>query len=211
MSYIINNPNVMLELLWEHIVLVISALLIAVAISVPLGYYIHGKQRLTTLVLGSLGMLYTIPSLVLMILLLPAFGLSPTTVIIALVIYCQIILVRNVIAGLDTIDPSIIEAARGMGMTRRQRFIQVQLPLMLPVLIAGMRLAAVVATAIATIGAMFGAGGLGTLLFNGISQGRFDKIVAGSLTVALLAGILNWSLQYAEKRFDKAAQIRTTH
>ena len=211
MSYIINNPDVMLELLWEHIVLVISALLIATAVSVPLGYYIHGKPRLTTIVLGSLGMLYTIPSLVLMILLLPAFGLSPTTVIIALVIYCQIILVRNVIAGLETIDPSIIEAARGMGMTRRQRFVQVQLPLMLPVLIAGMRLAAVVATAIATIGAMFGAGGLGKLLFNGISQGRFDKIVAGSLTVALLAGVLNWSLQYAEKRFDKVAQLRAAN
>jgi osmoprotectant transport system permease protein len=98
-----------------------------------------------------------------------------------------------------------------MGMTRSQRFIQIQLPLMLPVLIAGMRLAAVVATAIATIGAMFGAGGLGKLLFNGISQGRFDKIVAGSLTVALLAGILNWSLQYAEKRFDKVAQLRAAN
>jgi osmoprotectant transport system permease protein len=116
--------------------------------------------------------------------------------------------VRNVIAGLDAIDPSIMEAAKGMGMTRSQQFAQVQLPLMLPVLIAGMRLAAVVATAIATIGAMFGAGGLGTLLFNGISQGRFDKIIAGSLTVALLASALNWSLQYAEKRLDKVAHLR---
>ncbi len=211
MSYIFSNPDVMLELLWEHIVLAIGSLLIATAISIPLGYFIHGKQKLTTIVLGVLGMLYTIPSLVLMILLMPAFGLSATTVVIALVIYCQIILVRNVIAGLDAIDPSVIEAARGMGMTRAQRFIQIQLPLMLPVLIAGMRLAAVVATAIATIGAMFGAGGLGTLLFNGISQGRFDKIFAGSLTVALLASVLNWSLQYAEKRFDKVAQLRAAN
>ena len=208
MSYIINNPDVMFELLWEHIVLAIGSLIIATAISVPLGYFIHGRQRLTTLVLGVLGTLYTIPSLVLMILLLPAFGLNATTVVIALVIYCQIILVRNVIAGLDGIELGVMEAAKGMGMTRSQQFIQVQLPLMLPVLIAGMRLAAVVATAIATIGAMFGAGGLGVLLFNGISQGRFDKIVAGSITVALLAGTINWSLQYAEKRLDRVAQLR---
>ena len=208
MSYIFNNPDVMMELLWEHIVLAIGSLIIATAISVPLGYFIHGRQRLTTLVLGVLGTLYTIPSLVLMILLLPAFGLNATTVVIALVIYCQIILVRNVIAGLDGIESGVMEAAKGMGMTRSQQFVQVQLPLMLPVLIAGMRLAAVVATAIATIGAMFGAGGLGVLLFNGISQGRFDKIVAGSITVALLAGTINWSLQYAEKRLDRVAELR---
>ncbi len=208
MRYIVNNPDVMLRLLWQHIVLAIGALLIAAAVSIPLGYFIHGKQKLTTAVLGVLGMLYTIPSLVLMILLLPLFGLNAKTVIVALVIYCQIILVRNVIAGLDAVNPSIIEAAKGMGMTKAQRFIRVQLPLIMPVLIAGMRLAAVVATAIATIGAMFGAGGLGTLLFNGISQGRFDKIIAGSLSVALLAGSLNWSLQYAEKRLDKIARIR---
>jgi len=203
MSYIFNNPDIILKLLWEHIVLAIGALLIATVIAIPLGYYIHGKQKLTTVVLGILGTLYTIPSLVLMILLLPIFGLNATTVVVALVIYCQIILVRNVIAGLDAIEPGIMEAAQGMGMTRAQQFIQIQLPLILPVLIAGMRLSVVVATAIATVGAMFGAGGLGTLLFNGISQGRFDKIISGSLTVSLLAIVFNLSLQFLEKRLGK--------
>ncbi|MBL6982437.1 MAG: ABC transporter permease [Anaerolineales bacterium] len=203
MSYIFNNPDIILKLLWEHIVLAIGALLIATVIAIPLGYYIHGKQKLTTVVLGILGTLYTIPSLVLMILLLPLFGLNATTVVVALVIYCQIILVRNVIAGLDAIEPGIMEAAQGMGMTRAQQFTQIQLPLILPVLIAGMRLSVVVATAIATVGAMFGAGGLGTLLFNGISQGRFDKIISGSLTVSLLAIVFNLSLQYLEKRLGK--------
>lgn len=207
MSYIFSNPDIILKLLWQHIMLVVGALVIAVFIAVPLGYYIHGKQKLTSIVLGILGMLYTIPSLVLMILLLPVFGLNEMTVIVALVVYCQIILVRNVIAGLDAIEPNIIEAAQGMGMTRAQQFVQIQLPLMLPVLIAGMRLAVVVATAIATIGAMFGAGGLGTLLFNGISQGRFDKIIAGSLTVALLAWTLNWLLQYLEKQVARSNSI----
>ena len=202
MSYIFSNPDIMLELLWEHIILVLGSLMIAILISVPLGYYIHGKEKLTSIALGVLGMLYTIPSLVLMILLLPLFGLNEMTVIVALVIYCQTILVRNVIAGLDAIEPGIIEAAQGMGLTKPQQFIQIQLPLMLPVLVAGIRLSVVVATAIATVGAMFGAGGLGTLLFNGISQGRFDKIVAGSFAVALLAWGLNWLLQHYEKRIS---------
>ncbi len=201
MSYIFNNPDVILRLIGEHLWLTLSALVIATAISVPLGYAIFGRKRLSTIVLGTLGMLYTIPSLVLMIVLLPLIGLNQRTVITALVIYCQIILVRNVIAGLEAIDPGIVEAARGMGMTRWQQFTKVQFPLALPVIIAGLRLAAVVSTSIATIGALFGAGGLGTLLFQGISQGRYDKIVAGSLLVALLAAAFNWGLQLLEKRF----------
>lgn len=193
----------MLKLLGEHTFLVVGALLIAIAVAIPLGYYIHGKPKTSSLVLGFLGMLYTIPSLVLMILFLPILGLNKKTVISALVIYSQIVLVRNVVAGLDSIDPNIVEAAQGMGMTKRQQFIKVELPLMLPVLIAGIRLAVIAGTAIATIGALFGAGGLGTLLFNGIAQGRYDKILAGSLTVALLATFLNWSLQALEKRMTK--------
>lgn len=208
MSYIFNNPDIILKLLWEHIQLAIGSLIIATLIAIPVGYFIHGKERLTTAVLGIFGIFYTIPSLVMMILLLPLFGLNAKTVIVALVLYCQIILMRNIIAGLDGIEPGVMEAAKGLGMTRLQQFVQVQLPLILPVLIAGMRLAAVVSTAIATVGALFGAGGLGTLLFNGISQGRFDKIVAGSVVVALLAAALNWSLQYAEKRLDRVAQLR---
>jgi osmoprotectant transport system permease protein len=207
MTYIINNPDVILELLWEHVYLTVGSLAIAILIALPLGYLIYGRERLSTTVMGVLGVLYVIPSLVLMILLLPLLGLNARTVMVALVIYCQIILVRNVVAGLSSIDPSIIEAATGLGMTSWQRFIRVQLPLALPVIVAGIRLAAIVATSIATVGALFGAGGLGTLLFNGISQGRYDKIVAGAIMVALLAAVLNWSLQYAEHRLDKVAQL----
>ncbi len=207
MTYIIDNPDVILNLLWEHVYLTVGSLAIAIVIALPLGYLIHGRERLTTTTLGVLGTLYVIPSLVLMILLLPILGLNPRTVMVALIIYCQIILVRNVVAGLSAIDPSVIEAATGLGMNSWQRFVRVQLPLALPVIVAGMRLAAIVATSIATVGALFGAGGLGTLLFNGISQGRYDKIVAGSIMVALLAAVLNWGLQYAEHRLDKVAQL----
>ncbi len=207
MSYIFENPDIILQLTWEHIVLTVGALLIATVIAVPLGYLIYGRERVSTVVLGGLGILYVIPSLVMMILLLPLLGLNERTVIAALVIYCQIILVRNVIAGLSSVDPNVMEAARGLGMTRWQQFYRVQLPLASPIIIAGLRLAAVVATSIATVGALFGAGGLGTLLFNGISQGRYDKIVAGSVMVALLAAFFNWSLQAVERRQNRAAHL----
>lgn len=209
MSYIFNNPDVIAELLWEHIILTAGALFIAIIIALPLGYAIYGRDRLSTVVLGALGILYVIPSLVLMILLLPVLGLNERTVIVALVVYCQIILVRNVIAGLSAIDPSVMEAARGLGMTSWQQFVRVQLPLASPVIIAGVRLAAVVATSIATVGALFGAGGLGTLLFNGIAQGRYDKIVAGAIMVVLLAAVLNWSLQAFERRQNRAAHMES--
>ncbi len=207
MSYIFDNPDVMLELLGEHLFLTLVSLTIATLIALPVGYFIFGKERLTTLVLGVLGMFYTIPSLVLMILLLPLLGLNAKTVMAALIIYCQIILVRNVLAGLGAIDPSVTEAARGIGMSRRQQFLWVQLPLALPVIVAGMRLAAVISTSIATIGALFGAGGLGTLLFNGISQNRPDKILAGSITVSLLAAFFNYSLQWAERRLNPLSEL----
>jgi osmoprotectant transport system permease protein len=118
---------------------------------------------------------------------------------VALVIYSQIILARNMVAGLKGVPAPILEAATGMGMNGWQRWRLVELPLALPVILAGIRLAAVVCVAIATIGAKFGAGGLGTLLFDGIAQNRYDKIVAGSLGVALLAFALNWLLLAAER------------
>jgi osmoprotectant transport system permease protein len=204
MTYLLDYPEVVAELLWEHVLLSGTALGIAVAIALPIGYAIHGRERLASLVMSVLGVLYSIPSLVLMILLLPVLGLSGKTVVTALVIYCQIILVRNVVAGLNSVDPAVLEAATGLGMTRLQRLMRVQLPLALPVVLAGIRIAAVVATSIATVGALFGSGGLGQLLFDGIRQGRTDKILAGGLTVALLAGTLNVTLIAVERRLDRA-------
>jgi osmoprotectant transport system permease protein len=133
--------------------------------------------------------------------------LNARSVIVALVVYCQIILVRNVLAGLDSIDPAILEAARGMGMNSWQIAWRVQLPLALPVILAGMRIAGVVAVAIATVGAKFGAGGLGTLLFDGIAQaGRTDKILTGGLLVGVLAFLLNRALLALEHRFTPQIQ-----
>jgi osmoprotectant transport system permease protein len=202
MAYFFNNPEIMLRLAGAHLYMTGVALLVATLIALPLSLLLVRYERLAPPVLGVLGGFYTIPSIALLILLLPVFGLGQTSVIVALIIYSQIILVRNMVAGLKGVPAPILEAAQGMGMNGWQRWSRVQLPLALPVILAGVRIAAVVAIAIATIGAKFGAGGLGTLLFDGIAQNRYDKIIAGSLAVSLLAFGLNGLLLSAEKRLD---------
>lgn len=210
MNYIRNNPDIILQLLREHLVMTGSALVIAVAIALPLSLLLSRKPRLAAGVMGVLGALYTVPSIALLILLLPLFGLNQRSVIVALVIYTQIILVRNMVAGLRGVPPIMLDAARGMGMNSWQRWWQVQMPLALPIILAGVRLALVVAIAIATIGAKFGAGGLGTLLFDGIAQNRYDKIWAGALIVALLALTVNYLLLALEDYFTIAKRINRT-
>lgn len=183
-------------------------ILIAIAIALPLSLLVTSFRWLNVPVLGLLGTLYTIPSLALIILLVPIFGLNRQSVIIAMTIYTQVILVRNFSVGLRSVEPSILEAARGMGMNVWQRWWQVQVPLILPICLAGVRLATIVAIAIATIGAKFGAGGLGVLLFDGVSQARNDKIWAGAIAVALLALALNGILLGLEWLSSPARKIR---
>lgn len=202
MNYLLNNWPVVLNRLIEHMGLTVAALAVASLIALPLGWLLHRRRRLAGLVLGVLGLLYTIPSIAMIIFLIPLLGLNARAVIVALVIYCQVIMVRNVLAGLDGVSADALEAARGMGMDRWQIAYRVQLPLALPVILAGLRIAAVAAVAIATIGARFGSGGLGVLLFEGIAQaGRMDKIWIGALGVALLAMAINRGLLAVERRF----------
>lgn len=204
MQYLLNNWDVVLGLALEHLSLTVSALVISLLIALPVGWLLHSRPRLAGPVMGVLGILYTIPSIALIILLLPFFGLNERSVIVALILYCQVILVRNVITGLEGIDPAVMEAARGMGMNTWQLAYRVQLPLALPVILAGLRVAAVVAVAIATIGARFGAGGLGVLLFDGIAQaGRYDKIWIGTIGVGLLALAFSRGVWLVERRFRR--------
>lgn len=208
MNYLLNNFDTVLALTGEHLTMIGIALLISIVIALPLGVLLVRVPRLAAFIVGLLGILYTIPSIALLILLLPIFGLNQRTVIAALVIYTQIILVRNTITGLQGVPAVMLDAARGMGMNGWQRWWRVQFPLALPVILAGVRIATVVAIGIATIGAKFSAGGLGVLLFEGIAQNRYDKIVGGSLVIALLALVLNRLLLAMEAYFDTDQRIR---
>ncbi len=206
--YIRNNPGVVRDLVGQHLVLTGAALGIALTIALPVSLLVYYVRWLAVPVLGLLGVLYTIPSLALIILLIPAFGLTRTSVVIALVIYAQVVLVRNILAGLGSVDPATIEAARGMGMNGWQTWWRVQFPLALPIILAGLRIAAVVTIGIAAIGAKFGAGGLGTLLFEGIATKRNDKILAGAIVVSLLAFAVNGFVLLLERRLNPARHAR---
>ena len=199
MSYILENPAEILNLLLQHLQITCLSVLIAVSIALPLAIAITYYRWLQVPVMVFLGALYTIPSLALIILLVPIFGLSAQSVIAAMVIYTQVILVRNISVALDSIEPTILEAAKGMGMSAWQRWWWVQLPMILPVFLAGVRLAAIIAIAITSIGAKFGAGGLGVLLFEGVQQNQTEKIWAGTIVVAIGAIALNSALLYLER------------
>lgn len=202
MQYLLHYPDVILKLVGQHLLITLGALLVSVVIALPLGWLLYQHKKLADVVMGILGFIYTIPSIALMIFIIPFLGLNAKTVIAAIVLYCQVILVRNVLAGLKGIDPAVLDAARGMGMDRWQIAWKVQLPLAMPVILAGVRIAAVVSVAIATVGAKFGSGGLGVLLFDGIAQaGRYDKIWIGAILVGLIAFLLNRVLLAIEKRF----------
>jgi osmoprotectant transport system permease protein len=186
-NYLLNNLGKVLNLTRQHLVITLVALVIALVIAVPLGVALARRPRLYGPTMGVLSVLYTIPSVSLLVLLIPLMGLGFWPTIVALVIYCQAILVRNVVAGIHSVDRAVLEAARGMGLSQWQILRQVELPLALPVILAGVRIAAISTISIATVAAFFNAGGLGALIREGISQDYGDKIIAGVIAVTVIA------------------------
>ncbi len=200
MDFLIHDFPIVLELFGEHLRLTAVVLGISFVIAIPLALLAVHVRSLQVPLLGTLGVIYSIPSLSLFVLLIPAFGLGLTPAIIALVAYAQLVLVRNMVVGLNGIEPWIIEAARGMGMNPWQRFWRVELPLALPLILAGARVATVEIIGIGTIAAYIGAGGLGTLLFEGVESNNTGEILAGSIAVAALAIAVNYFLALLEHR-----------
>lgn len=204
MRYLIDNLPYVLSLAGQHLLMSGMSLVIALAIALPVGILCARVARLRNLVLGVLGIIYTIPSLSLFVLLIPFTGLGLRPAVIALVAYAQLVLVRNVVVGLTGIDPAIVEAARGMGMTVLQRLWRVELPLALPIILAGVRVATLSIIAIGTIAAFINAGGLGLLLFDGVRSSNPEKIIAGAVAVSALAIGANGALWMIEQRTARA-------
>ena len=200
MAYLRDNPDRVLELTQQHVQLVAVSILVAMLIGIPLGILITRLRWLENPVVGTTGVLYTLPSLALFAILIPYTGLGRTTVVVALILYSLLAIVRNTVAGIDGVPPATIDAARGMGMTGMQRLVMVELPLALPVILAGVRVATVAAVGIATVGALLGAGGLGRLIFDGIRSIRtprgVDRVVAGALVASALALAADWGLAW---------------
>ncbi len=206
--FMAQNRMEVLDLTLEHLWLVGISILIAVAVGVPLGILITRHPGLNKPILGLANVIQTIPSLALFGFLLPAPWIGERAdrlAILALTLYALLPLIRNTYVGIMGVDRAVIEAGRGMGMTDRQLLLQVELPLALGVIIAGIRVAAVICVGLATIAAAIGAGGLGEYIFRGLAMVNNTVILAGAVPAALLALLADFSLGMVEKRLRRYA------
>ena len=199
LDYLLARPDRVLDLTVEHIRLTVIAMAIAMLIAIPLGAIATRFTRLTLPMVSLLGVIYTIPSLAFLAFLIPSLGIGVVPAVVVLSAYAQIFLVRNITAGLRGVDPHTMEAARGLGLSAWQTFRQVQFPLALPVIIAGIRTAVVTTISLATVAAWIDAGGLGQLLFEGITRNDPDRILAGTIAITSLALLTDALLRFVER------------
>jgi len=209
-EFIKNNWREVLAFTGEHLYLVLVSLTVAVLIGIPVGVLVVRRESLKRFVLGLAGVLQTVPSLALFGFLIPLpflGGIGARTAIVALVLYALLPLIRNTVTGIEGVDRSVREAATAMGMTGRQILWQVELPLALSVILAGVRVAAVISIGVATIAAAIGAGGLGTYIFRGLRQNDNTLVLAGAVPAALMALTADWLLGLLEARFNAQAKL----
>ena len=190
-----NRQDQLIQALIEHIQLSFIALFFAVIISIPLGIYLTKKARIAESIIGITAVLQTIPSLALLGLFIPLFGIGKVPAIITLVIYALLPILRNTYTGIKEVDPSLTEAAMAMGMNTPKRLLKVELPLAMPVIMAGIRTAMVLIIGTATLAALIGAGGLGDLILLGIDRNNSSLIILGAIPAALLAIIFDLILR----------------
>ncbi len=211
MIYLIRHADLVLKLGLQHVALVTTALAIALCVALPAGILAARNPRLATPLLGLFGIIYTIPSLALFALLIPVLGLGFWTAVVALAAYAQMILVRNTAAALAGVDAATVEAAYGMGMSPGQTLWRVERPLAMPVFVAGVRLATVSLIGIATVAAWINAGGLGTLVLDGIEHDYPDKAVAGAIAAIVLAFVADLALRRLEGAYARrTARVSVT-
>lgn len=191
-EFIQANWSTLMQLTLEHVQLVGLAVGVAIVTAVPFGIYISQKESLANLVLAVAGIIMTIPSIALFGIMIPIFsiinqGIGFVPAIVALILYSQLPIIRNTYIAIKNVDPSIRDAAIGMGMTTWQRLYKVELPLALPVIMAGVRMAIVLTIGIGAIAAYIGAGGLGVYIARGISTSYSTMVQVGALAVSILA------------------------
>lgn len=198
-DFILSHQEEIVEQTIEHIGLTVVALAIAVFIGLPVGILITRYKKFATSVLGITGIIQTIPSVALLGLLLPLLGIGVVPAIVALFLYALLPIVRNTSTGIEEVDESVREAARGMGMSDIQILTKVELPLAVPVIFAGIRTATVINVGVATLCALIASGGLGEFIFRGIALNNVNMIVAGAIPAAMLALFFDFVLGILQK------------
>jgi osmoprotectant transport system permease protein len=206
-SFFSQHGDEILQATLEHVWLVVATMALGIAIGVPLGILVARRPWLSKPILGTANVAETIPSLALLGFLLPAPWLgerADRVAITALTLYALLPIIRNTAAGITGVDPAVREAARGMGMTPRQILWQVELPLSLSTVLAGIRVATVLTIGVATIAAAVGAGGLGEFIFRGLAMVNNQLILAGAIPAAALALLADFFLSVLERRLRPA-------
>lgn len=210
-DYLLRHPDKIFAPLLQHIELVLITLAFSIVLAVILTMLSVKFKKLGNILNQIFSVIYSIPSLALFALMIPVTGLGRTTAVIVLTAYNQYILLRNFLTGIDEVDPSVTEAARGIGMTDMQVLWKVQVPLAKSALFAGIRLAVVSTIGIGTIASAINAGGLGDLLFDGLRTMNMVKILWGSILSAGLALLVNGLLQMAENHIGHSLSQEAVH
>ena len=206
-NYLTSNYQQIFSLLGEHLYLSIISVFIAIVIGIPLGIFISNEPKLSKPIIGTTNVIQAVPSLALLGFLIPFIGIGSAPAIVMVVLYSLLPIVKNTYTGLTNIDSDILEAAKGIGLTKSQTMRKVQLPLAFPMIMAGIRISAVTAVGLMTIAAFVGAGGLGYLVFSGVQTVDNSMILAGAIPACILAllidfvvGKLESSLSYTSKQ-----------
>lgn len=205
LNYIIGNWGLIATRTGEHVAIVGVAVALAIATGVPIGVAITQNRRVADAVLYVASIMITIPSIALFGMMIPVLslighGIGYLPAVIAVLLYSQLPIIRNTYASLSNIDPALREAARGMGLTRMQRLREVELPIAVPVIMAGVRVAVVMNIGVTAIATYIGAGGLGAFIARGISQTDPRQLVTGALAVSILAVVADLALLGLQKR-----------
>ncbi|MEN5083034.1 ABC transporter permease [Bosea sp. TWI1241] len=205
LNYILSNWGLVASRTGEHIAIVGVAVALAIVTGVPIGVAISQNRRVADTVLYAASIMLTIPSIALFGMMIPLLslvghGIGYVPAVIAILLYSQLPIIRNTYAAISNLDPALREAARGMGLTRGQRLREVELPIALPVIMAGVRVAVVMNIGVTAIATYIGAGGLGAFIARGISQTDPRQLVTGALAVSILAVVADLALLGLQKR-----------
>ncbi len=198
--FITENYPLIIEKGMEHIELAGVAVLMSTLLCVPVGFAIANNEKAANVVVGIANIIQTVPSLALFAFMLPLFGIGRTPAIVALFLYGLLPIIKNTLIGIRNVTPSIIEAARGMGMSTFQILYKVQIPMAMSVIMGGVRIATVTSIGIATIAVLIGAGGLGQLIYRGLSMTNTPMILSGAIFSALLAILADFILGIFENK-----------
>ena len=199
-NYFVENYQLIMEKTLEHVFIAGVSVLIACLIGIPVGFMITNNKKVSDVVVNIANIIQTIPSLALFAFSMPLFGIGAKPAIFALCLYALLPIIKNTLIGIHNVDPAIIEAARGMGMSKSQIMFKVEVPLAIAVIMGGVRIATVTAIGITTIAALIGAGGLGQLIYQGISIMNYQMIFTGAISSALLALLVDYILGLVEKK-----------